>query len=99
LWVRSIAAVDRRTTLTAIPGGIKRYSVIIIGGTTVVAAHSRYPVSAYPLDGDRTNDIIGSTPILHQTAHCRDGDVVIDVFENATPTSVAVRTGVPGARP
>ncbi|WP_353363666.1 SAM-dependent methyltransferase [Mycobacterium sp.] len=71
----------------------------LLPGTTVLAAHWRHPVSGYPLDGDRTNDIIGSTPTLHQTAHYRDGDVVIDVFENATPTSVAVRTGVPGARP
>jgi hypothetical protein len=71
----------------------------LMPGTTVVAAHWRHPVGAYPVDGDRTNDIIGSTPTLHQTAHYRDGDVVIDVFENAAPTSVAVRTGVPGARP
>ena len=66
-------------------------------GTTLLAAHWRHPVSGYPLDGDRTNDIIGSTPTLHHAAHYRDSDVVIDVFENTTPTSVAVRTGVPGA--
>jgi hypothetical protein len=65
-----------------------------------LSPHTRAILSApTPLDGDRTNDIIGSTPTLHQTAHYRDGDVVIDVFEDATPTSVAVRTGVPGARP
>jgi cyclopropane fatty-acyl-phospholipid synthase-like methyltransferase len=71
----------------------------LMPGATLLAAHWRHPVSAYPLDGDRTNDIIGSTPTLHQTAHYQDGDVVIDVFENAIPTSVAVRTGVPGAHP
>jgi hypothetical protein len=70
----------------------------LMPGTTLLAAHWRHPVSGYPLDGDRTNDIIGSTPTLHQTAHYQDGDVVIDVFENATPTSVAAHTGVPGAR-
>jgi len=69
----------------------------LLPGTTVLAAHWRHPVSGYPLDGDRTNDIIGSTPTLHQTAHYRDRDVAIDVFENVTPTSVAARTGVPGA--
>ena len=63
----------------------------------LVAAHWRHPVSDYPLDGDAANDIIGATAALHQTAHYRDGDVVIDVFENATPTSVAAHTGVPGA--
>jgi hypothetical protein len=68
-------------------------------GTTLLAAHWRHPVSDYPLDGDAANDIIGSTPALHQTAHYQDGDVVIDVFENATPTSVAAHTGVPGAHP
>jgi cyclopropane fatty-acyl-phospholipid synthase-like methyltransferase len=71
----------------------------LVPGTTVLAAHWRHPVSGYPLNGDRANDIVGATPTLHQTAHYRDGDVVIDVFENTTPTSVAVRTGVPGARP
>jgi hypothetical protein len=69
----------------------------LLPGTTVIAAHWRHPVSDYPLDGDAANDIIGATPTLHQTAHYRDGDVVIDVFENATRTSVAVHTGVPGA--
>jgi hypothetical protein len=71
----------------------------LMPGTTLLAAHWRHPVSDYPLDGDAANDIIGSTPALHQTAHYQDGDVVIDVFENAAPTSVAAHTGVPGAHP
>ena len=69
----------------------------LMPGATLLAAHWRHPVSGYPLDGDRTNDIIGSTPTLHQPAHYQDGDVIIDVFENATATSVPARTGVPGA--
>ena len=71
----------------------------LMPGTTVLAAHWRHPVSDYPLDGDAANDIISATPTLHQTAHYRDGDVVIDVFENAPSTSVAAREGVPGACP
>ena len=71
----------------------------LMPGTTLLAAHWRHPVSDYPLDGDTANDIIGATPTLHRTAHYQDGDVVIDVFENATPTSVADRTSVPGTRP
>jgi cyclopropane fatty-acyl-phospholipid synthase-like methyltransferase len=71
----------------------------LMPSTTLLAARWRHPVNAYPLDGDRTNDIIGATPTLHQTAHYQDGDVAIDVFENTTPTSVAARTGVPGAHP
>jgi cyclopropane fatty-acyl-phospholipid synthase-like methyltransferase len=71
----------------------------LMPGTTILAAHWRHPVSDYPLDGDAANDIIGATTTLHQTAHYRDGDVVIDVFENAEPTSVAAQTSVPGALP
>jgi cyclopropane fatty-acyl-phospholipid synthase-like methyltransferase len=71
----------------------------LMPGTTLLAAHWRHPVSHYPLDGDAANDIIGATQTLHQTAHYQDGDVAIDVFENTTPTSVAARTGVPGAHP
>ena len=70
----------------------------LMPGTTLLAAHWRHPVSDYPLNGDQTNDIIGATAGLHPIAHYQDGDVVIDVFENATATSVAVHTGVPGAR-
>jgi hypothetical protein len=70
----------------------------LMPATTVLAAHWRHPVSDYPLDGDTANDIICATTTLHRTAHYRDGDVVIDVFENATPTSVAARTAVPGTR-
>ena len=68
----------------------------LMPGTTLLAAHWRHPVADYPIDGDRTSDIIGATAGLHPIAHYQDGDVVIDVFENATPTSVAARTGVPG---
>ena len=78
-------------------GVLEREVPKLMPRTTVLAAHWRHPVSDYPLDGDAANDIIGATPALHQTAHYRDGDVVIDVFENATPTSVAARTGVAGA--
>src|SRR5882757_1023797 len=66
----------------------------LMPGAGLLAAHWRHRVSGYPLGGDRTNEIIGSTQTLHQTAHYRDGDVVIDVVENATPTSVAARTGL-----
>ena len=65
--------------------------------TTVVAAHWRHPVAEYPMTGDHANDIIGATEGLHQIAGYRDGDVAIDVYDNAGGRSVAARTQVPGA--
>jgi hypothetical protein len=53
----------------------------LMPGATLLVAHWRHPVSAYP-----------SPPTEPTTSS-------IDVFEKATPTSVAVRTGVPGAHP
>jgi cyclopropane fatty-acyl-phospholipid synthase-like methyltransferase len=65
--------------------------------TTVVAAHWRHPVSGYPLDGHRANQIIAATTGLHQLARYADADVVIDVLDTAAGISVAARTQVPGA--
>jgi SAM-dependent methyltransferase len=64
---------------------------------TVVAAHWRHAVEDYPISGDEANDIIGQTAGLHRLGGYRDDDVVIDVFDTASPDSVAVRTNVPGA--
>ena len=59
---------------------------------TVLAAHWRPPVADWPMAGDRAHDIIGATEGLHHLGGYRDADVVIDVFDNASGTSVAVRT-------
>jgi methyltransferase family protein len=64
---------------------------------TVVAAHWRHEVPDYPMTGDRANDVIGATPGLHHIGGYVDSDVVIEVFDTGSPTSVAARTGVPGA--
>lgn len=64
---------------------------------TVVAAHWRHPVDEYPMTGDAANGIIGQTTGLHHLGGYRDTDVVIDVFDTASPRSVAERTAVPGA--
>ncbi|MFY1621430.1 SAM-dependent methyltransferase, partial [Micromonospora sp. WMMD736] len=66
-------------------------------GATVVAAHWRHPVADYPARGDHVNDIVGATTGLHHLGGYRDADVVIEVFDTGSATSVAVRTGVPGA--
>lgn len=66
---------------------------------TLIAAHWRHRVAEYPLSGDQANDIIAATSGLHHIARYRDDDVAIDVFDTGSPTSVAVRTGVPGADP
>ena len=65
-------------------------------GATVIAAHWRHPVPDYPMTGDHANDVIAATPGLHLVGGYRDEDVVIEVFDTASPTSVAARTGVPG---
>ncbi len=65
-------------------------------GATVLAAHWRHPVADYPMTGDHANDIIGATAGLHQIGSYRDQDVAIEVFDTASPASVAARTGVPG---
>jgi hypothetical protein len=64
---------------------------------TIVAAHWLHAVPDYPMTGDHTNDIIAATRGLHHIGGYRDEDVVIDVFDTATPSSVAARSGVPGA--
>jgi len=64
---------------------------------TVVAAHWRHSVEDYPMTGDQTNGVIAATPGLHRIGGYRDEDVAIEVFDTATPTSVAARTDVPGA--
>lgn len=66
---------------------------------TIVAAHWRHPVADYPMTGDQTNDVVAATPGLHRIGGYRDDDVAIDVFDTATPVSVAARTSVPGASP
>lgn len=69
----------------------------IAHGATVIAAHWRHHVDDYPMSGDHTNDVIGATPGLHLIASYRDPDLAIEVFDTASPKSVAARTGVPGA--
>jgi hypothetical protein len=66
-------------------------------GTTLLVAHWRHPVADYPMTGDHANDVIGATAGLHHLGGYRDADVAIEVFDTGTPTSVAARTGVPGA--
>ena len=68
----------------------------LTNAATVVAAHWRHRVADYPMTGDDTNDVIAATPGLHMIGAYRDDDVVIDVFDTASSTSVAARTGVPG---
>jgi hypothetical protein len=64
---------------------------------TIIAAHWRHPVAEYPMTGDHASDVIAATPGLHHIGEYRDADVIIEVFDTASPTSVAARTGVPGA--
>ena len=64
---------------------------------TVVAAHWRHSVEDYPMTGDQTNGVIAATAGLHRIGGYRDEDVAIEVFDTATPASVAARTDVPGA--
>ena len=65
-----------------------------------LAAHWRHPVADYPMTGDHANDVTGLRPACIMSAGgYRDADVVIEVFDTGTPTSVAARTGVPGTRP
>ena len=66
-------------------------------GTTVVAAHWRHPVAEYPMTGENATDLITATPGLHHLGGYRDADVIIEVFDTGSSTSVAERTGVPGA--
>ena len=66
-------------------------------GATVIAAHWRHQVDDYPMTGDEANDVIGATAGLHHLGGYRDADVLIEVFDTASPASVAARTGVPGA--
>lgn len=69
----------------------------LTAGATIVSAHWRHPVEDYPLTGDRATDIIGATAGLHPLGGYRDADVVIELFDTASPLSVAARTDVPGA--
>ena len=46
--------------------------------------------------GDEVNDVITQTSGLHRLGGYRDDDVVIDVFDTASPDSVATRTNIPG---
>lgn len=64
---------------------------------TVITAHWRHPVAEYPMTGDHAADVIAATPGLHQVGGYRDADVIIEVFDTASPSSVAARTGLPGA--
>jgi SAM-dependent methyltransferase len=66
-------------------------------GASVIAAHWRHQVAEYPLSGDEANDIVAATQGLFRLASYRDEDMVIDVFDTASSTSVAARSGVPGA--
>ncbi len=66
-------------------------------GTTVVAAHWRHPVAEYPMTGEYATDVIAATSELHHLGGYRDEDMIIEVFDTGSATSVAARTGVPGA--
>jgi hypothetical protein len=66
-------------------------------GATVVASHWRHHVPGYPMTGDHTQDVIAATPGLHLIGSYRDADVAIEVFDTATPASVATRGHLPGA--
>ena len=66
-------------------------------GTTVVAAHWRHPVAEYPITGEYATDVIAATSELHHLGGYRDEDMIIEVFDTGSATSVAARTGVPGA--
>jgi SAM-dependent methyltransferase len=66
-------------------------------GATVVSAHWRHAVADYPMTGDHASDLIGATPGLHHLGGYRDADVTVEVYDSASPMSVAARTGVPGA--
>jgi SAM-dependent methyltransferase len=68
----------------------------LVHGATVIAAHWRHPVPDYPMTGDHANDIVGATPGLHLIGSYRDADLAIEVFDTASATSVAARTGMPG---
>jgi hypothetical protein len=65
-------------------------------GTTVVTAHWRYPVAEYRMSGDYATDVTAAAG-LHHLGGYRDADVTIEVFDTGSSTSVAARTGVPGA--
>jgi SAM-dependent methyltransferase len=65
--------------------------------TTIIAAHWRHRVAEYPMSGDHATDIIGATDGLHHLGGYRDADMTVDVFDTGSATSVAARTGVPGA--
>jgi SAM-dependent methyltransferase len=66
-------------------------------GTTVVAARWRHPVAEYPMTGGYATDVITATSGLHHLGGYRDADVLVEVYDTGSPTSVAARTGVPGA--
>jgi SAM-dependent methyltransferase len=66
-------------------------------GATVISAHWRHNVDEYPMSGDHVSDIIGATAGLHHLGEYRDADVAVEVFDTASPTSVATRTRIPGA--
>jgi SAM-dependent methyltransferase len=70
---------------------------LLMPGATVIAAHWRHLVTEYPMTGDHATDIIGATAGLHHLGGYRDADVVIEVFDTASPMSVAARTDLPGA--
>jgi hypothetical protein len=70
---------------------------LLSSGTTVIAAHWRHPVADRPMTGDYATAVISATAGLHHMGGYRDADVVIEVFDTGSSTSVAARTGVPGA--
>ena len=49
------------------------------------------------MPGDYATDVISATPGLHHLGGYRDADVAVEVFDTDSSTSVAARTGVPGA--
>jgi SAM-dependent methyltransferase len=69
----------------------------LAASATMIAAHWRYRVHDNPITGDHANDIIAATPGLHAIASYRDADLSVEVFDTASPASVAARHHVPGA--
>jgi SAM-dependent methyltransferase len=92
-----LSEVGYYLTAPALRAVLDRECPRLAPGATVIAAHWRHHVAEYPLSGDEANDIVAATPDLFRLASYRDEDMAIDVFDTASPASVATRSGVPGA--
>ncbi|MDT5095530.1 MAG: hypothetical protein QOH60_4893 [Mycobacterium sp.] len=92
-----LSEVGYYLTASALREVLDRECPRLAPGATVVAAHWRHHVAEYPLSGDEANEIVAGTAGLFRLASYRDDDMAIDVFDTASPMSVAARSGVPGA--